>query len=811
MKMPEIKIPPIPDRVRNIRKCLGRIFDVLYLAFFCVLVVWSFLGTVQLEIPWNAWVQAGIIQEFLIVNFLFRPQTVLALIVWGRYLFSCTFERKKYIIAFLAFLCVWNRNETVCTYVLLALGACELNFRKLMRCYTALVGGLCAATILGSQCGLVENLVYDIAGRGTRVAYGFMYPTIFASHLFFLMLCIWYCLKDKWNWCLAVVCMLMAVWVYKGANARFSAICFLLFGFVLLCCGMRKYVKPPLRKTLYRKAGWALAEVPLMCALGIHVLSIWYDSGSAWMNKLNGLLSSRLFLGQKGIQVYGFSTWGKSIPMIGFGGDVVLPSRYFYLDSFYVQASLIYGLVALVVILFLALLAGYQAVRYGEWKLLWILAFVGLHGVIEDLWLSVSVCPFLFAAFADFGPKPLSEKKLAGADRKVLLTGAFLLAITIGILCGSQAVSAYNDGAAAAKTEETKRKVTVDKYETPDEVAEYVIYQIHQGNLELALRGCAVQSVAENFSVENYALVTGELPYMDLLPPADLDDPVCIQISHARLIPDYMERLEQCQELFGKEHDVKILSISSEIPEEMDGRYYKKVRQISSILGARTLQDVRVNMEVDGSVYQLTLTAVRYRSQWEILQFSGYDHYLYTKPEFEPIQGAVEETELPIPWEEMEDQVLDLNYFIADNKKEENIEDTVWKFFLYLQRGDVKRALGYYDLYDSQEELEESSLPYIKQQEAAYELQQFYYNLLLNDQDSLNYIMQNVRDEVENFVVQLDSAEMIYVNLGSIEVIEADAEKATCQIWYNYDGGGYTRYVSLVYRDGWKISGIRAE
>ena len=49
-----------------------------------------------------------------------------------------------------------------------------------------------------------------------------------------------------------------------------------------------------------------------------------------------------------------------------------------------------------------------------------------------------------------------------------------------------------------------KRRSTIDGFESPEETVEYVLYQIHRGDLDLALRGCAIQEIAENFSLQKY-------------------------------------------------------------------------------------------------------------------------------------------------------------------------------------------------------------------------------------------------------------------------------------------------------------------
>ena len=205
--------------------------------------------------------------------------------------------------------------------------------------------------------------------------------------------------------------MAAAIFVYIGCEARLTTACFVLLSVGLFYRGI-KIQKKRKQKKLYNmdeRLARGLAVFPLLCALGVHILSMGYSTNVKWMENLNQLLSNRLSLAKKGIQVYGFRLWGNDIPMIGYGGSTEAQIKYFYLDSSYIQLSLISGLIIFGIVLLLLLVVGYRAKGECEWVLLWVLAFAGAHAVFEEHLLSLSVCPFLFAATTKLGRKHRRE------------------------------------------------------------------------------------------------------------------------------------------------------------------------------------------------------------------------------------------------------------------------------------------------------------------------------------------------------------------------------------------------------------------
>ncbi len=432
MKIRNMKLPKC---LLLMRKYLGMISDMIYILLFTMLFVTSFLSNTQFQIPWMEWIQEENLRSYLIEHVLFRPQRVLLIVLICRYLFSCTCHLKEYLMTALMCLCIVRacdtgirETESIAVFLLLLLGAKDLPFRKLMWWFTFWVEVLFITTVIASQTGYVENLVYLMEGRNIRIAFGFMYPTVFAAQLFFLFLCLWYLAGERWNLTLAVGALLAAIFVYKGCEARLTTASFVLLSAVQSIRGIKIWMARKRQKfyRLDKRVADGLVVFPLVCVLGVHILSIYYNPNVEWMTGLNQLLSNRIRLAKKGIQIYGFRLWGNDIHMIGYGGSTEVQSRYFYLDSSYMQISLISGMVILGIALCLMLMACYRANKEHEWVLLWILAFASMHALFEEHLLNLAICPFLFAATMHLGKRKRMaykvEKKEA-ADGKEIREG----------------------------------------------------------------------------------------------------------------------------------------------------------------------------------------------------------------------------------------------------------------------------------------------------------------------------------------------------------------------------------------------------
>ena len=392
-------------------------------------------------------------------------------------------------------------------------------------------------------------------------------------------------------------------------------------------------------------------------------------------------------------------------------------------------------------------------------------------------------------------------------DQKLVFLLIIVFGVSAALFGGYKILIWMREGSEGMKTQEMKRTATVESYDTPEAVAEYVLYWIHKGDLDLALRGCAIEEVAEYFSLQSYCEIMDEYEGTENLAPADHDNTAFMEINKIQMTAVYSDMVEQCIGLLGDGYELQVMDIYADVPEDADGYYYQDIRDICAIVGAREACDVVIEMKINGMPYRMTVTAVRYKEHWKILQFSAYENYRYEEPQLEAVINVSSGEELAVMWEAMQKQILPVNYKVAGDDSEEEIETLLRRWFLYIQRGDMIRAVSYFDIYDSKAGLHPDSNLFEIQNQKAKLLQQMYYKLFLHDQDALSWIMQNPKEEAENLLRLLSDDDMFLAELAGWTVLEQNDEYAKYEIKIR-QSVTRTYIMEFVYRNGWKISHI---
>lgn len=380
--------------------------NFLYLVMLIILTVFFFLNTTQFDLSWVNALESGEEWEQIVYAVLTSPQIILAVIVLVQYLCSTHFDWKEYVLAALICVLVFqiperNGRDELVAYILLALGARNFSFRRLMQLYFAVALGMLVVTVAGSQLGWVENLVYT--ARDGRIAFGFIYPTDAAAHFLFLVLCYWSLRAERICYPEAAVFFVLGMIACFECKARFSTILLLLSVLSVCICRflMKKKGEDRWSEMMSGVPSAFLVTMPLLCNLVIHILSMAYSESSTVMKALDTVVNSRLILAKRGIDIYGFNLFGHNIPMIGNGGETEQRLQYYYIDSSYMQLSLLYGVVIMGVILLLLTMAAMKARKTENWALLMVLSVVALHGIFEHHAFDLAYGPFLFAAFSD--------------------------------------------------------------------------------------------------------------------------------------------------------------------------------------------------------------------------------------------------------------------------------------------------------------------------------------------------------------------------------------------------------------------------
>lgn len=390
-------------------------------------------------------------------------------------------------------------------------------------------------------------------------------------------------------------------------------------------------------------------------------------------------------------------------------------------------------------------------------------------------------------------------------DKKIAVLGSIMILLLMGGLYKYQ--KNQDAGEVVAQTETVEQQETLETisgYEDEAGLIQYMLCQLQNGNLDLALRGCAIQGVADNFNLETYIEYTETYDPLAVLPPSNWESTAYSAISEMRLEGLYAEWLQTAMEELGSAHTVKLYGVEEDVPENPDGKYYENRRTITDILGARSVEEMLIYAEIDGQAKELRWTLTRHGKSWRVLLFTLLDEYGTKTMDIRSTRENLQDMD-EISFETQD--VLPVDYGILNANGEETPELTVRKFFRYLMRQDVWSAASYIKVYDGEPHTTEELMR--RQAEIGEQLQAFYYRMFFNDQEKYDWYFRDLAARAGDISEDIRSDKIITMNLNSMQRVSEESDTSVqIQVGYSYGWKGYSCLMTLVNENGWRITNI---
>ena len=326
------------------------------------------------------------------VNFLFLVVLLLGL----RFLYKMRVSYKYLILSILLLLSgvlVYFQTNRLnfLVYSMLLVLLVNVDMKVVLRNYVVVAGILVVGVFLLSLVGMVPNLQYNRAGV-IRNSFGFIYPTDFASHCFYLFLAISYLLKDKFIWTRSLFGVLLSAFIIKYCDARLNALSILLATviFIYFYYSNGKKIK-------------IFALLPYSAVVFASVVT-YFSYKFSWSNpflvSINKLITGRLALGRNAFDTFGVHLFGtRNVRFIGSGGKTESVIGYNYVDSSYVQMLFTYGIVPVVLLLIIYVVASRKQYKDGQYLLVAILSLIAFNCMIEAFWFVPTYNIFMFLLF----------------------------------------------------------------------------------------------------------------------------------------------------------------------------------------------------------------------------------------------------------------------------------------------------------------------------------------------------------------------------------------------------------------------------
>ena len=326
------------------------------------------------------------------VNFLFLVVLLLGL----RFLYKMRVSYKYLILSILLLLSgvlVYFQTNRLnfLVYSMLLVLLVNVDMKVVLRNYVVVAGILVVGVFLLSLIGMIPNLQYNRAGV-IRNSFGFIYPTDFASHCFYLFLAISYLLKDKFIWTRSLFGVLLSAFIIKYCDARLNALSILLATviFIYFYYSNGKKIK-------------IFALLPYSAVVFASVVT-YFSYKFSWSNpflvSVNKLITGRLALGRNAFDTFGVHLFGtRNVQFIGSGGKTESVIGYNYVDSSYVQMLFTYGIVPVVLLLIIYVVASKKQYKDGQYLLVAILSLIAFNCMIEAFWFVPTYNIFMFLLF----------------------------------------------------------------------------------------------------------------------------------------------------------------------------------------------------------------------------------------------------------------------------------------------------------------------------------------------------------------------------------------------------------------------------
>lgn len=259
---------------------------------------------------------------------------------------------------------------------------------------TIIITTLMICFIVGSSfLGIIKN--YVAYGTRTRQYLGFRYMLFGPAFLFNITLLYLYIKQNTITWkglsMLVFVNLLFYIWTDSRLSFGLSIIA-IIFSIIV----NYNWVYFNKKHWWY----WGVVFSFLICFICSLVLTIIYSSESAWLRRLNGFFGGRLSLGQTSLTRYGVNIWGQNISWIGNGLDAYgrqSTESYLYVDCLYIQLLQHYGVIFTGLFIILVTTAMVICYRRENYYLLFLLAFIAVHCMFDDLSWQLYYNTFWFA------------------------------------------------------------------------------------------------------------------------------------------------------------------------------------------------------------------------------------------------------------------------------------------------------------------------------------------------------------------------------------------------------------------------------
>lgn len=389
-----------------------RVLDNLALVLYALFIFEAFMRTTTFVIDWHPYYHLSL-------------KVILILMVVAKSFLKVFDDLWVYILLFIcaigyALAYLQGNHGILLEIILFTVLLKDIDFKKIAKLFFVVIGISLVCIFIASKQGMLTNLTYYSDRGPWRQSFGINYPTDFAAYILYLSL-VWVFIRNVNISFVEIVLMgLLTRWSWINCSARASTICMVLLIVVALACKVAHIICKLVDRK--RHSGGILWK--LVCAVtnlvtwlttlavpvcfGFSVLSAYkFDITNTVYQKLNSLLSNRLYLGKVTFDTYDIKLFGQEIEMHGNGGTTLpwlnyatTDTGYNFIDCSYLNIMFRYGLFVVTCTVLLLWITSILAKKHKDYITVFIIAIIAVHSIIEHHMLDLHYNPFIFMLFS---------------------------------------------------------------------------------------------------------------------------------------------------------------------------------------------------------------------------------------------------------------------------------------------------------------------------------------------------------------------------------------------------------------------------
>ena len=293
-----------------------------------------------------------------------------------------------------------NLNASMYLFLIIFLYRVELE--TILKLYAGLGLFFVLLIVFLSAIDVIPNLQfvqYRSAGIVVRNSFGFIYPTDFASHCFYLYMAFSYLNRNRIIILRTLSGLGLAAFIIHYCDARLNAGSILVATVIFLYFYYRQNTSAVVFSVMPFGAGMASAVM------------VYLSRNFSWTHPmyvtLNKFTNMRLYLGHEALKKYPVQLFGiRGISFVGYGGKTETVMNYDDVDSSCVQMLFTYGLIPVVLLVGLYMVQSWGLYRLKNYLLLACLTLIAINCMFEAFWVRPSYNIFMFLLFATI---PMAE------------------------------------------------------------------------------------------------------------------------------------------------------------------------------------------------------------------------------------------------------------------------------------------------------------------------------------------------------------------------------------------------------------------